>query len=284
MQSQTLSDVWSASTHVLVDRLLVRDWQADLPWRDVVPDSLPNELHLLPAVLQLDRLDEAQRQHVQQQLAVEGASEVAPAMLIGSDLSADALARQLARHVVITLADDSRALLRFADPSVFVHLLWVLPLPHLASLCDGVERWSVPFRSRWWELEFSERPEGEWNRLDEAQSVALTHVGLINDVLASLPDIADLKQWWRRSQEVNEWLKLAEEECDLTNPSDCVAFARHGALLGEGFSRHPKLASSLHAAIATPGHYAQATAALSEREWRGVIADIERMNREREPS
>lgn len=284
MHSQTLSDVWSASTHVLVDRLLVQDWQADLPWRAVVPDSLPNECHLLPAVLQLDQLDEAHRQHVQQQLAVEGVHDVAPAMLIGSDLSADALARQLARHAVITLADNSRALLRFADPSVFVHLLWVLPLPHLASLCDGIERWSMPFRSLWWELEFGERPEGAWARLDEAQSIALTHVGLINDVLATLPDISDFKQRWRRSQEINEWLKLAEGECDLTNPADSAAFARHGVLLGEGFHRHPKLGSLLRVAVATPGHYAQATASLSKQEWNDIIADTERMNQEREAS
>lgn len=282
MQTRTLADVWPASTHVLVDRLLVRHWQIDLPWRDVVPDSLLRERHLLPAVLQLNQLDDAQREYVQQYLVVEGATEVAPAMLIGSDLSAEALARQLARHVVITLADDSRALLRFADPAVFVHLLWILPLPHLSSLCDGIDRWSIPFQSLWRELEFNDRPAGQWNRLDEAQSIALANVGLINDVLATLPGLSDLNEWWRRSQRVNEWLRTAQGECDLTSAADCIAYARHGLLLGSGFSRHPKLAPLLLAAVATPGYYAQATSSLSEREWDDVVADIERMNQERE--
>ncbi|MBP0711861.1 DUF4123 domain-containing protein [Burkholderia cenocepacia] len=281
MQSYSLSDAMSVSTHLLADRLLIQDWAEDLPWHDVMPDWLANERHLLPAVLRLKELDDTQRERVEQYL-ISDSAEVGAAMLICSELSAEAQARQLARHVVITLDDDSRALLRFADPAVFVHLLWVLPLPHLASLCDGASRWWLPFQGLWYELEFSGRPEARWSKLDEFQSIALTNVGLVNDALATMPEPLDIKRMWRRSQEINQWLGVAQSEFGLVNAHDCVAFARHGYLLGRGFSNHPKLVPHLRDAVATPGLYAQATALFSEKEWNNLIADIERINQKQE--
>ncbi|KUZ01850.1 hypothetical protein WS50_08435 [Burkholderia territorii] len=283
MQSRTLNDAMSASTHLLADRLLVRDWRGDLPWHDIVPDWLENERHLLPVVLRLDQLDVSQREEITQSLAV-APPEIASAMLICSDLSAEALARQLARKVTVTLDDDSRVLLRFADPAVFLHLLWVLPLPHLAALCDGISRWWVPFHGLWHELEFTSRPEVEWSKLDEAQSIALTNVGLVNGTLATMPEVTEMKQLWRFSQEINQWLCTAQSEFGLMDASDCMAFARHGCLLGRSFTSHPKLAPHLRVAAATPGAYAQATELFPENEWSNVIADIERIDREREVS
>ncbi|KVG65154.1 DUF4123 domain-containing protein [Burkholderia pseudomultivorans] len=280
MQSYALPEAMLVCTHVLADRLQVRDWPNGLPWQDAAPEWLGNERHLLPAVLRLDQLDDTQHEEVARCLAVETAS----AILIRSDLSADALARRLARHVTVTLADDSAAVLRFADPGVFIHLLWVLPLPHLASLCDGASGWWVPHHDLWHELQFRDRPEAVWSRLDEAQSIALTNVGLVNDTLATLPAVPDLKQLWRCSQEINQWLCVAQSEFGLACASDCVAFARHGCLLGDGFTGHPKLAPYLHEAATNPGLYAEASALLEESDWDSVIDDIEQMNRKREVS
>ena len=67
-----------------------------------------------------------------------------------------------------------------------------------------------------------------------------------------------------------------------TSAADCVAFARHGVLLGNGFSDHPRLAPHLRAAKGTPGLYARAQ--LSQREWNDVIADIEQTHRKRDVS
>lgn len=283
MQSRTLTDAMSASTHLLADRLLIRDWRDDLPWHDIVPDGLANERHLLPVVLRLDHLDDTQREEIMRSLEV-GSHEIASAMLICSDLSAEAQARQLAAQVTITLEDDSRVLLRFADPAVFIHLLWVLPLPHLAALCDGISRWWVPFHGLWHELEFTSRPEVAWSKLDEDQSIALTNVGLVNDTLATMPEPTDMKQLWRFSQEINQWLCTAQSEFGLRNVSDCTAFARHGCLLGRNFTSHPRLVPHLRNAVSTPGAYAEATELLPENEWSNVIADIERINQEREVS
>ncbi|RQS26679.1 DUF4123 domain-containing protein [Burkholderia sp. Bp8992] len=283
MQSRTLADAMSASTHLLADRLLIRDWRDDLPWHDIVPDWLANERHLLPVVLHLDHLDDIQREEITQSLEVDS-SGIASAMLICSDLSVEAQARRLAARVAITLEDDSRVLLRFADAAVFIHLLWVLPLPHLAALCDGISRWWVSFHGLWHELEFTSRPEVAWSKLDEARSIALTNVGLVNGTLATMPEATEMKQMWRFSQEVNQWLCTAQSEFGLTDASDCMAFARHGCLLGRSFTNHPKLVPHLRVAAATPGAYAQATESFPENEWSNVIADIERIDREREVS
>ncbi|MBU9152115.1 DUF4123 domain-containing protein [Burkholderia multivorans] len=280
MQSYALPDAMLVCTHVLADRLLVRDWPDGLPWQDVAPEWLGNERHLLPAVLRLDQLDDTQHEEIALCLTVE----TAPAILIRSDLSADVLARRLARHVTVTLADDSSALLRFADPGVFMHLLWVLPLPYLASLCDGATGWWVPYQDLWHELQFRDRPAAVWGRLDEVQSIALTNVGLINDTLATLPPMPGLKQLWHCSHEINQWLCTAQSEFRLACASDCVAFARHGCVLGEGFTDHPKLAPYLHEAATNPGLYAEASELLEESDWENIIDDIEQMSRKREVS
>jgi hypothetical protein len=284
MQSQTLPETWSDSTHLLAERLLVQDWPTDLPWKAVAPETLASESHLLPVVLRLDQLDPSQREQVQQHLVMDDRSKAAPAMLISSGLSADAMARRLAQHVVVTLADDSLALLRFADPDVFMHLLWILPLPHLASICEATNRWSVPFQGTWHELEFNDRPEPAWDRLSEASSIALTNLGLVNQAVATLPEPSGVNELWRLGQLVNEWLGVAQTSFALTSAIDCVAFARHGVLIGNGFSGHPKLAPHLHAAASTPGRYANETALLCQREWNAVIADVEQSQRTREAS
>ena len=284
MQRQTLASAWDTSTHLLADRLLVHDWPKSLPWETVAPESLKREAHLLPVVLQLDQLDPAQREQVQQQLAVEHQTEVAPAMLIASDLGAAALARQLARHAIVTLSNDSRVLLRFADPEVFIHLLWVLPLPHLASLCEATRRWSMPFAGEWHELQFDDRPEPAWGALSEDASIALANVGLINETLATLPEPSGIKEVWRTGQQANQWLRTAQTRFALTDAADCVAFARHGVMLGDGFTKHPLLAPHLATARDVPGAYAQQTASISMRDWNRVIADIEQSNKIREVS
>lgn len=284
MHSQTLPEAWSDSTHVLADRLLIKNWPATLPWEPVVPDTLAKEGHLLPVVLRIDQLDAEQKELLQQHLSVKLGSGLTSAILIGSHLSARGMAHQIAGHVLITLADDTRALLRLADPHVFVHLLWILPLPHLASLCAGTNRWSVPFQGAWHELQFSDRPEPKWDSLPEASSIALANVGLINEVLATLPAPAGLTELWRVGQQTNEWIGIAQAEFGLTGASDCVAFARHGVLLGKGFSVHPSLSPHLHAARKTPGLYAERTASLSQRDWNTLIADIEETNRKQEAS
>lgn len=85
MQSYSLPEAMLLCTHVLADRLLVRDWPNGLPWQDAAPEWLGNERHLLPAVLRLDQLDDTQHEEIARCLAVETAS----AILIRSDLSAD---------------------------------------------------------------------------------------------------------------------------------------------------------------------------------------------------
>jgi len=284
MQSQTHIEAWESSTHLLADRLLIQDWLHDLPWQVVAPEFLAQEAHLLPVVLQLDELEPPHRKEVQQQLAMSDPSKVAPAMLIGSDLSTGALARQLARHVTVTLSDGSHALLRLADPEVFIHLLWVLPLPHLASLCEAARQWSVPLMGEWFELQFDNRPEPAWDTLSEESSIALVNVGLVNDVLATLPEPGGIKELWRTGQQCNQWLCTAQTRFGLTDAADCVAFARHGVLLGNGFTHHPVLAPHLETAREIPGAYAQQTAPISQREWNRVIADIEQSSQKRNAS
>lgn len=284
MQTETLASAWDTSTHLLADRLLTHDWPQSLPWETIAPESLKRETHLLPVVLQLDELNPVQREQVQQQLTVEDRTKVAPAMLIASDLAAAALARQLAGHAIATLSSDSRVLLRFADPEVFIHLLWVLPLPHLASLCEATRRWSVPFAGEWHELQFVDRPEADWGALSEDASIALANVGLINDTLATLPEPSAIKEVWRSGQQANLWLRSAQTRFALTDAADCVAFARHGVMLGDGFTKHPLLVPHLATARDAPGAYARQTASIPTRDWNRVIADIEQTNTTREAS
>jgi hypothetical protein len=274
VQSLTLPDAWAASTHLLADRLLVLDWNRDLPWQDVAPEELANMKHLLPAVLELTALTDAQRQAVQGYLGDNAPPSGPAAMLLTSDLSTEVLARRLAQRVIITLADDSRALLRFADPRAFVHLLWVLPVGHFTALYDGINQWFFPFQGQWHELEFRKRPEGQWGPLDARSSMELLNIGLINDALLEMPLSRDLADHCVRGQEIYGWLNRAQNEFALTDAEDCVAFSRHGMRYGKGFTRHKTLAEWLHASRETPGVYARQTAPLSAEDWKNILANV----------
>ncbi|MFM0140912.1 DUF4123 domain-containing protein [Caballeronia grimmiae] len=271
MHKQTLQEAWDASTHVLADSLLVKDWPKDLPWHAVTQQQLKNETHLLPVVLQLDELDGEQRKQMQTLLVMKNQEAVAPAMLLSSDYGADALARQLAPHVMAMLPDESRVLLRFADPQVFMHLLWILPLEELASICEATGQWSVPFMGEWHEMQFNRRPEASWTALDEQRSVALFNAPLINRILAARshdgPDA-----YWRDAKDANEWLRVAQSRFELVNADDCVAFAQHALRFGGKFAAHQTIASYLTEARSQPGAYASRTGVMSTRDWNSVVA------------
>ncbi|GJH25386.1 DUF4123 domain-containing protein [Caballeronia novacaledonica] len=272
MQKQTFQEAWDTRTHLLADSLLVQDWPKDLPWHAVAPDSLANEKHLLPVILQLDELSDDHREHVQTLISMKHPSNTAPAMLVRSERSTDALARALAPHVTITLSDESPVLLRFADPQVVAHLLWILPLHALASICEATTEWSIPFQGEWHEMAFSRRPQARWDALDEPRSIALYNVILINRVLARLPAGDGWEAYWRDARKINEWLCAAQDRFELTEVADCVALAEHGMRFGEGFVSHKTIASWLNEARDRPGTYAQKTTVMSTRDWNGVLA------------
>ncbi|WP_250536700.1 DUF4123 domain-containing protein [Caballeronia sp. AZ10_KS36] len=275
MAKQTLQEAWSTRTHLLADRLLIQDWSEDLPWHAVAPESLEKEAHLLPVVLGLEDLDEVQQAHVQAMLEMRNPQTVAPALLVRSDRSAEALARALSHHVTVTLSDESRVLLRFADPVVFAHLLWILPLEGLSSLCEATLEWSIPFQGEWHEIQFTDRPQPRWEPLDEPRSVALYNVALTNRVLAKLPPIHALAEFWREAQRANKRLCTAQDRFGLTDGSDCVAFAAHSMAFGDGIASHKTLASWLSDARDKPGLYAKETDALSRRDWDGIQKSVQ---------
>jgi len=272
MKTLTLTEAWSASTHLLAERLLVLDWDKELPWHDVAPEELEKEKHLLPAVIGLDELSDEQRQLVQDYLTEKNP----PAMLLHSDMSTEALTRRLAQRVVITLSDGSRALLRFADPRAFVHMLWVLPVGHFSALYDGINQWFFPFQEQWRELEFGKRPEGEWGPLDAQSSNELLNIGLINDTLKILPASRDLSDLCARGQKINDWLNYARNQFALTDQKDCVAFAQHGMCLDTGFTRHRVLAQWLQESVEAPGFYARQTTPLTDNDWKNIAFEIRR--------
>ncbi|MDR5808020.1 hypothetical protein [Caballeronia sp. LZ019] len=178
----------------------------------------------------------------------------------------------MAGRIITTLQDESRVLLRFADPQVFMHLLWILPLKALASICEATTRWSVPFLGGWYEIQFNQRPEAEWQPLDEPRSVALFNVPLINRVLTAGPfDGPDA--YWRDATEANEWLRVAQDRFALTNGDDCVSFAQHAMKFGGKFATHGTIASYLTEARSQPGAYASRTNAMSTREWNSLVAN-----------
>jgi hypothetical protein len=274
MRSQTLTEAWSTSSHLLADRMLVQDWPGDFPWYEIAPLSLVNERHLLPVLMPLKRLNREQEYQLRELLAMPDMRGVPPAMLLHTDLSTQSLAAQLADHIMLTLADESMVILRFADPQVFIHLLWILPLPHLAALYQCVNRWALPFQGAWHELQFNQRTKPAWISLPDGPSLALRQVGAMHKVLSRLPVPEDMAMLWRTSEQIGLLLECARVQFLLIRQTDRVACARHGMLLGKDFFRHPRIAESLHAAREAPGRYEQLTAAFSQHDWDTIIFEL----------
>ncbi|WP_081955133.1 DUF4123 domain-containing protein [Achromobacter sp. RTa] len=260
-----LSHDYALINPVQVEASAYAHWQV-LP---VVPKALSDKPHLLPCLLNLRSMEP--RERIDALALAQDWQEVNPgrvffSALLASPAEGGRIAKHLSAQLLMNSPDGSQALFRWYDPSVFRHLPWLLDDVQLNDLMGPIDAWSWQAPpGQWHRHERSGPARRTWLRLDEAQWVGLTRVGVMNRALSQLArrlpgrDIPP--------QEVLRLLALAYEVWGLEYEPDCLLFVEQALRFGDGIHQHPELGSRLRAAAAGGLSYVGACAGLDLNQW-----------------
>ncbi|RLK31666.1 DUF4123 domain-containing protein [Cupriavidus plantarum] len=132
-------------THILLNPLrLGRDTLDDLPLVPVIPERLADSADLMPVVVRLDAIPRARKIRLIEDARAwreEFRSPYFNACLVCPETTAEHLAVQLARNLVVAAPSAKRFLLRFDDPNVLTQLLRIFDDARLDALMGTVTAW-----------------------------------------------------------------------------------------------------------------------------------------------
>lgn len=205
------------------------EWGA-LESLSIAPVRLAHQAHLLPRVVRIAGLSIERRLQLldQNEMALAMGERELWSCALQTTVSLEEIAAHLAGNLVLTTPHGQHFLLRFFDPRVFRHLIWILKPGQLASLMGPVVTWSwMDIEGDGWQsAEPAEAPSAA--RLTPEQWGAINRIGLTNAVLRDVKrarmDVAFNEELYRR---VDSVLKGAIEVEGLKDAGDQRLYAFH---------------------------------------------------------
>ena len=264
----------SAHQYLVIDRLSAGALPDTLLLTELVTPLTAPQAHLYPWLLSLNTLSVADWRWLEEQFRLSAKNSGRPpgCLLLTSHQSESVVRSHLINILFISDEQRKRHMLRWFDPRVLFHLCWMMDARSLADMLHirDIPDWTYWLNGRWQTLSFEKdnAPEGE---LPEPHRLFnwLQHVGLINDVLAILPDEADLSEREQLSQQV---LHLAETGKNwLSDYRDLREFVLHGIKNGPRFYESEMIQSLVKKDGKTPGVYYQVTRSWNDDQWQAVI-------------
>lgn len=261
-------------------RVQAQDWK-DLPVQPLETVPAPVRPHRLPQLVDLDKVTASQQGELMgraERYRRRGVSFFSA--LIVSEKGFDPTAAHLRRQLLQRRPGDRQYWwLRYYDPDVFRHLLWLLTIEQLKRLLGPVTHWSWPdAQGRWQSIERpGEGPVIDWLELNRQQWGTLDHVAALNQSLRRLASTApqwpqDAAHW----QWLDESMRYVDETFGLPlEDQQCLAESaaeHHPDLVTHPGIRH-LLEQSAHGA---PG-FAARLGHLDETTWNTIISDLRSM-------
>ena len=255
----------------------------------LIPSGYDKEAHLLPALISLSdaRSAASARQSLAKQISntapetrsyVEAEPPVL--MLMSSDASLEQVQAHLASRLIARLPGLGKALLRWYDPEVFVHLLYLLRHEQLASLFGPVKRIAFHWRGSWLASSAPTTSKSPSWMFDASDTVAFNDVALVNAV-AEIRIAQDLSVIRSLSQQARAAIHRARGLYGLTATEDLVAFATQSIVVDPSFDQHPRLQSlmrntpTLSDGTAEEAQtYADATALIPNSAWAQIKEEL----------
>lgn len=245
--------------------------------RPLVPPALRKMPALMPRLVDLSALDAAAKARVLASLnqAAQDGDDLWLALLLQSDRPADAVAAHCRARMIIDIAGQGPCFFRFFDPRVLVQLGWILEPDQLAWLCGPVRRLLFHLDGQWQALDRPEVQAAPRAHLSAEQSFALTQLQALNEVLAGLDSLAPGGRV-AFGKTVMGHFRTARD-LGLATARERKAFACHGLQVHPAFHRHARVRECLAAMRPDDDYpYLAATQDLSDEDWAGVRADLER--------
>ncbi|WP_312454052.1 DUF4123 domain-containing protein [Pseudescherichia sp.] len=272
------SEPLSLSEHqyLVIDRLTAEELPVRLPLIELVTPLTAPQAHLYPWLLNLNALSVDEWIWLEGQFRLSSKKGEPPLgrLLLTSQRPEHVVRGHLINASFISDEQRKRHMLRWFDPRVLFHLCWMTDARSLADMLyiRDIPDWTYWLNGRWQTLSF-EKNNAPDEVLPEPHFLfnQLQHIGLINDVLAVLPDAEDLAQRKQLSQQILHWAETGGNW--LSNSLDLREFILHGMKYGAHFYESEMIQSLMKKSSKTAGVYYQVTRNWNEKQWQAARFD-----------
>ncbi|WP_166643010.1 DUF4123 domain-containing protein [Alcanivorax sp. 24] len=240
-----------AHDYALLNPLQVESqfWQG-LPSESLAPSAYIAQQHLFPRLIKLSEVPAEGLETLLKRSDAHGRYSQKPffSALLISSVSHESLTDHLRRQSVLRAPIPARETgqLRYHDPLVFRHMMWLLTRGQMRSLLGPIDCWSWFDSEQGWRQ--NEREPGYAGQRwfpDKSQWKSFKRMGLLNRCLKHwaklVPSLTGREDFWRRSDEM---LRLSREAAGLVEEADRRLYAEQ-ELRYPGVTRHERLVERL---------------------------------------
>lgn len=261
--------ILSEHNFALIDRVKHQNIEASWPVLELVSPLLRPQAKLYPWLLPLNELSSDEWHRLLVQLGeAKNAQEPVCCLLLQSHSTKEALRDKLIKALYFTDEQRKGYILRYYDPRVFSHLVWMLTPYLLAQTLPvrEVEHWTFWLEGKWHTvklpLAFAWQP-GDPHMLPVEQ---LQRCGLINQVLEQISPVDDMQQRQQVSQKIDGLIEQAGR-LNFSDKHDQMAFALQGLKQSDAFWTAPKMAAFLRLAQKEAGLFYHGTESWDDARW-----------------
>ena len=272
-------------THAIIkwSGVVSADWHKELPVHPLVPRYLRSDADKMPVLLKLDELSDAQIEQFCLNLEVAAENPRLHLLSCLLDVSPETSTGSLVFHLAEKLLlngfrpKGQKLLLYYYRSKAFLLLRRVFSPEQLCQFYGPVQSWTVPFQNEWMSFPPPQAtgvvPE-LWMASD-GQVQRIQRIGPINEVLGR--QMKETNQRWESlddfyadAEKIDRILVCAEQNYHLRDDDDLLVFAEHALKNGEHFHWHPMIQERLQVVAQQGWGYAQASAKLTEDDWKKI--------------
>lgn len=218
------------------------------PAKPIAVPQLGTQSLALPRLLNLRVLSDAESTTLYEQvLQWEKANPDRPffTALFAADLSEERVLNRLGSRFLYRRSPQEHVLLRWYDPRVFCHLLWLLDERQLAQLLGPVRVWSWRDAAGvWHQYEPAAIPATFAPfRPSPAQWATLGRLGVLNRILVYLA--SEYPSLQVKPAQAEQFLAQAYETWDMEDESDCRLFVEQALCIHPDIHQHPAMRERL---------------------------------------
>jgi len=243
------------------------------PFRSMVVPQLGAQAVVLPHLLNLRALSEGESTALYGQLLQwEQNNPDRPffTALLVSELSEEHVVNRLGAQFLLRRSPQEHVLLRWYDPRVFCHLLWLLDAAQMAQLLGPVRAWSWRDAAGVWHQCVRGAASASFIpfRPSAAQWVTLGRLGVLNRILVYLASVHPSLQV--KPAHVDQLLAQAYETWDMEDEADCRLFVEQALCVHADIHQHPEMRARLQQVQRRECSYSGACADLDLSDLRSI--------------
>ena len=267
-----LSERVDFNTHqyALVDRILFEKLPESFPAIELVTPLTAPQAKLYPWLIPLREMSGSQWRDLISDIQLANEPDKMPmiCLFLKSELPPDAIKNSLLNMMIVIDEGRQKHLLRFYDPRVLFHIHWMLSSWEFRSRFNTREIpcWTFWLEGKWHSLVFEQSlpSDTDASRFSFKQ---IQRIGLINKVMAELPQDIDIASRQENSRRIDSILK----QCPLISEADKIALATQGIIYGSEFWKTEVITGLLNESISEPGYYARITSSWKETDWQELL-------------